>query len=66
MELGFVFNDCLNNFERVADHCSNIALAVLESEDNQVHAHDYLRTIREKIGDDFGTLVKEYAEKYNW
>lgn len=66
LELGFVFNDCLNNFERVADHCSNIALAVLESSDSHVHAHDYLRTIKEKVGEDFSTLVNDYANKYNW
>ncbi len=64
LELGFVFNDCLNNFERVADHCSNIAVAVLESADSHVHAHDYLRTIKEDVGEEFRTLVNEYANKY--
>jgi len=62
--LGFVFNDCLNNFERVADHCSNIAVAVLESADSQVHAHDYLRAIKEEDGEEFRALVDEYAGKY--
>lgn len=65
LELGFVFNDCLNNFERVADHCSNIAVAVLESSDSHVHAHDYLRTIKSDISDEFGASVNEYADRYH-
>ena len=65
LELGFVFNDCLNNFERVADHCSNIAVAVLESSDSHVHAHDYLRTIKSDISDEFCASVNEYADRYH-
>ena len=64
LELGFIFNDCLHNIERVADHCSNIAVAVLESEDAQVHAHGYLRTIKESHNDTYQTLLATYAEKY--
>ena len=65
LELGFVFNDCLNNFERVADHCSNIAVAVLESSDSHVHAHDYLRAIKSDISDEFCASVNEYADRYH-
>ena len=65
LELGFVFNDCLNNFERVADHCSNIAVAVLESSDSHVHAHDYLRAIKSEVSDEFCACVNEYADKYS-
>lgn len=64
MELGFVFNDCLYNFERVADHCSNIAVAVLESEDPNVHAHDYLRAIKADVSDEFNASLSEYANKF--
>jgi len=49
LELGFVFNDCINNFERVADHCSNLAIAVLEETGTQLQPHDYLMNI--KTGD---------------
>ena len=64
LELGFVFNDCLNNFERVADHCSNIAVAVLESADSHVHAHGYLRAMKADVSEEFRTLVNGYANKY--
>ena len=64
LELGFVFNDCLHDLERVADHCSNIAMAVLEAADSHVHAHDYLKTIKEDSWDDYRMLLKEYTKKY--
>ncbi|MBR4079221.1 MAG: Na/Pi cotransporter family protein, partial [Christensenellaceae bacterium] len=47
LELGFIYNDCISNFERVADHCSNIAVAVLESEDIKLLAHDYIKMLNE-------------------
>ena len=65
LELGFVFNDCLHNIERVADHCSNIAVAVLESANASVHAHGYLRTIKEDGDNQYQALLAEYAEKYS-
>jgi phosphate:Na+ symporter len=65
LELGFVFNDCLHNMERVADHCSNIAVAVLESANASVHAHGYLRTLKEDHDNQFETLLMSYAYKYN-
>ena len=64
LELGFVFNEFLHNFERVADHCSNIALAVLESADSHVHAHGYLRTLRKAASDEYRILLLGFANKY--
>ena len=64
LELGFVFNDCLNSLERVADHCSNIAVAVLESADSHVHAHGYLRSIKDGTNEEYRTLMDEYSRKY--
>ena len=64
LELGFVFNDCLNNFERVADHCSNIAVAVLESADSHLLSHTYLRSIKQPDHEDYRTMLTHYAGKY--
>ena len=64
LELGFVFNDCLHDIERVSDHCSNIAMSVLEAADSHVHAHDYLKNIKEDSWDDYRMLLKEYTKKY--
>ena len=65
LELGFIFNDCLHNIERVADHCSNIAVAVLESANATVHAHGYLRSIKESGDNQYQILVAGYSSKYN-
>ena len=65
LELGFIFNDCLHNLERVADHCSNIAVAVLESANSSVHAHGYLRTIKEENNSQYQVLLAGYSSKYH-
>jgi len=64
LELGFIYNDCLNNFERVAAHCSNIAVAVLETTDSHLQAHDYLHTINQADLEDYRTRLTDYANKY--
>ena len=63
-ELGFVFNDCVNNFERVADHCSNIAIAILESADSHITPHDYLLTLGQEDHGDYRRQRDDYARKY--
>ena len=65
LELGFIFNDCLHNIERVADHCSNLAVAVLESASTNVHGHDYLRNIKESGDNQYQILLAGYNAKYN-
>ena len=64
LELGFIFNDCLHNIERVADHCSNLAVAVLESNRTAVHSHDYLRSIKEEANNQYQILLAGYTAKY--
>ncbi len=64
LELGFVFNDCINNLERVADHCSNIALTVLEGSNAQLQSHNYLRHLKEDNEEEFRTKLDQYAKQY--
>ena len=64
LELGFIFNDCLHNIERVADHCSNLAVSVLESNSSAVHGHDYLRSIKESGDNQYQIMVAGYTAKY--
>ncbi len=65
LELGFIFNDCINNFERVADHCSNLAVAVLEAKDDTMEAHDYTQSLRRQKGQkEFHDMVDFYQSKY--
>ena len=64
LELGFIFNDCINNLERVADHCSNIASSVLETEDTHLSGYDYMRTLDQKQQDEYSKLLSGYVEEY--
>ena len=65
LELGFIFNDCLHNIERVADHCSNLAVTVLESNVSVLHGHDYLRAIKESGDNQYQILLAGYTSKYH-
>lgn len=63
IELGFILSDILNNCERISDHCSNIAVAVIESATDGYDAHNYLSSV--KSGNDvFDEEYKQYKEKY--
>lgn len=65
LELGFVFNECLGNFERVADHCSNIAVSVLEIADSHVQAHSYLHTVKKTADENYHNLFVDYSNKFD-
>ena len=65
LELGFVFNECLGNFERAADHCSNIAVSVLEIADSNLQAHSYLHTVKNSADKNYQSLFAEYAGKFD-
>lgn len=63
IEKGFVFSDLLHNYGRISDHCSNIAVAVIEVSHNSFDAHRYLQGV--KFGNQaFQTAFQEYAAKY--
>lgn len=46
IELGFVFSDLLANYERVSDHCSNIAVNVIQTRESQFDTHGYLNEMK--------------------
>lgn len=64
IELGFVLSDLLNNFERVSDHCSNVAVAMIEVAHNSFDTHKYLRNVKSESNADFSERYNEYAIKY--
>ena len=61
---GFVFNDLLTNYERIADHCSNIAVAMIELEMDQFDTHEYLHQIKESHEETFNRVFREYEAEY--
>lgn len=58
----FVFNDLLTNYERVADHCSNIAVALLEVPSDRLDSHAYLHDARR--GAAFNSLFEAYEQQF--
>ncbi|MBQ7692807.1 MAG: Na/Pi cotransporter family protein [Oscillospiraceae bacterium] len=64
LQVGFVFNDLITNLERVADHCSNIAIAMIELNKDEFATHDYVINLKELRSHNFDALYAEYAEKY--
>ena len=62
---GFVFNDLLTNYERVADHCSNIAVAIIEVESDNFDTHEYLNSVKAMKDASFERYYDEYKKKYS-
>jgi len=62
IQLGFVLNDLLTNFERVSDHCSNIAVSIIEEHNGEADRHAYLHSV--KAGGDFSADLDRDLEKY--
>lgn len=63
IELGFILSDILNNFERISDHCSNIAVAVIEAETDGFDPHHYLSGVKSG-NEEFDAEYSQYKEKY--
>lgn len=64
IELGFIFSDLLTNFERVSDHCSNIAVCVIELSHNSFETHGYLHGIKNGGNKEFVEQYNAYRKKY--
>lgn len=62
---GFLFNDLLTNYERVADHCSNIAVAIIELESDSFDTHEYLNSVRAMKSSSFARYYEEYKQEYH-
>lgn len=64
IELGFVFSDLITNIERVSDHCSNIAIGVIEINRNGYDAHEYLHELKNSDDIQYNADYKAYKQKY--
>ena len=65
IEAGFVWSDLLTNMERTSDHCSNIAVSVLEDADNSFKPHEYLSHVKNEGENHFFEQYAQYKEKYS-
>ena len=64
IELGFIFSDLITNIERISDHCSNIAVGVIETNRNDFESHVYLNELKNSDDSQFNEAYKAYKEKY--
>lgn len=65
IEAGFILTDITTDYERVADHCSNIAVALLQVNEDGFDTHEYLDRIRDNENPEFEASVHRYEEKYS-
>ena len=61
---GFAFNDLLTNCERVSDHCSNIAVAMIELESDSFDTHEYINSVMAMHSHRFDEYYAEYSKEF--
>lgn len=64
IELGFVFSDLCVNFERIADHCSNIAISIIQLEQEGYDTHEYLLRLKRESNAEFNQQMERYKVEY--
>jgi len=64
IELGWVLQDLLTNIERVADHCSNIAICMIEVKENEFDTHSYIEELRENNAKWYKHAIYVYKDKF--
>ena len=65
IELGLVLSDIAMNYERVADHCSNIAVCLIQLRDNAVEQHSFTEQLGEAESEQFALQVKQFKKQYD-
>lgn len=64
IELGFIHSDLLTNLERVSDHCSNIAVCMIQVKENNMDTHEYMTELKRAEVSEFNTALEGYRSKY--
>ncbi|NLZ37581.1 MAG: Na/Pi cotransporter family protein [Clostridiales bacterium] len=64
IELGFILADLLGNLERISDHCSNIAVCMIEIQASVLNQHSYLSKVRKSEIGQYSDDYKTFEEKY--
>ena len=65
IELGIALENLLNNYERVADHCSNVAASLLQVKTDSFDMHEYLNRVKQESNIEFQAMYSMYKEKYS-
>ena len=66
VQSGIIFIEIINNLERIADHCTNIALSVVQrqSTDEDLNSHDYAKELHREMTSAYEEILDEYQKKY--
>ena len=64
VEMGFILSDIVTSYERVSDHCSNIALSLFQVQDEDFEAHDYIDKLKHSGDATFEDYFSMYKNKY--
>lgn len=65
MKQGFAFNNILTDYERIAAHCSNVAVAMIETTAADFDTHKYLKNIRNVNNEQYTGLFEAYEERFD-
>ena len=64
IETGMLFFDIINSFERIADHCSNLAVCIIELSQGSYQTHRYLKSVKSQENARFMESFEDYLRKY--
>lgn len=64
IEMGFVLSDITTSYERISDHCSNIAVAMLQIEEDIFDTHEYMLALKQSSTEEFDRAVMKIKENY--
>lgn len=64
IENGMLFFDIINSFERIADHCSNLAVCIIELSQGSYQTHSYLKNVKSQSNKRFMDSFEDYLNKY--
>ena len=64
IENGMLFFDIINSFERIADHCSNLAVCIIELSNRSYQTHTYLKGVKSHKNQGFMEMFRDYLQKY--
>ena len=64
VETGFIWSDLITNFERVSDHCSNVAVGIIDVSEHTMNAHEVIKNLKEGNAN-YSDKYEEYSKKYS-
>ena len=66
IELGFILSDLTTSYKRIADHCSNIAVCLIQADNDEYERHSYLNSLKEEDNQQFREQFEEYERNMHY